>query len=250
MRKIQLMINIVIPMAGAGSRFALAGYKKPKPLIDVMGKLMIQWVIENLTTSLDHKFIFICQKEHIEKYSLNKSLMELKPGSQVIEIDGLTQGAAETVLSASDLIDNEVALVIANSDQYIDYKVDNFFDDLIQKKSDGSILTMTSSDAKWSYIKCDNNLRVTEVREKEVISNEATVGIYGFAKGSDFVKGARDMINANLRVNGEFYVAPVYNELIRGGSNISFANIGSDKEQMNGLGTPEDLLLFVRKMEK
>lgn len=236
-------------MAGAGSRFALAGYREPKPFIDIFGKPMIQWVVENLTTMFEHQFIFICQQKHLVEYHFDTILSQICPNSQVVPIDGLTQGAAETVLFASHLIDNEEPLVIANSDQYIEYKLDNFFQMLKTKSKDGSILTMTSNDAKWSYIKYDNDSKVTEVREKEVISNEATVGIYGFAKGSDFVKGAREMIHNDLRVNGEFYVAPVYNELIKQGSNISFESIGSDKEQMNGLGTPEDLLLFLRKMQ-
>ena len=244
------MINIVVPMAGAGSRFAAAGYINPKPFIDVMGKPMIQWVIENLSTDVEHRFIFICQKEHKQRFLFDKTLEALSPGSVVIGIDGLTQGAAETVLFAEHLIDNEEPLVIANSDQYVEYKMNDFFQFLNKKSNDGSILTMTSNDAKWSYIKYDTNRVITEVREKEVISNEATVGIYGFAKGSDFVKGAKQMIHNDLRVSGEFYVAPVYNELIKQGRNISFENIGSDREQMNGLGTPEDLLMFLRKMQR
>lgn len=234
-------------MAGAGSRFALAGYREPKPFIGIFGKPMIQWVIENLTTQLDHQFIFICQQKHLVEYHFDTILRQICPNSHIVPIDGLTQGAAETVLFASHLIDNEEPLVIANSDQYIEYQLDSFFQMLQTKSKDGLILTMTSNDAKWSYIKYDNDGLVTEVREKEVISNEATVGIYGFAKGSDFVKGAREMIHNDLRVNGEFYVAPVYNELIKHGSNVAFESIGSDKEQMNGLGTPEDLLMFLKK---
>lgn len=243
------MINVVIPMAGAGSRFASAGYRNPKPFIDVLGKPMIQWVIENLTTKVEQRFIFICQKEHQERFSFDTILEKLSPGSLVIGIDGLTQGAAETVLFASNLINNDDPLVIANSDQYIEYEMDSFFESLNKKTFDGSILTMTSQDAKWSYIKYGNNQLVTEVREKEVISNEATVGIYGFSKGSDFVNAAQKMIKNDSRVNGEFYVAPVYNELISEGRTISFENIGPDKEQMNGLGTPEDLVLFLEKMK-
>ena len=121
------MINVVVPMAGAGSRFSAAGYTKPKPIIDVMGKPMIQWVIENLTTDVEHRFIFICQKEHQKKFSIDRILEELRPGSLVIGIDGLTQGAAETVLFAAHLIDNEEPLVLANSDQFVEYKMNNFF---------------------------------------------------------------------------------------------------------------------------
>ncbi len=244
------MINIVVPMAGAGSRFAAAGYTDPKPFIDVLGKPMIQWVIENLSTEIEHRFIFVCQSKHQREYDFERKLKKLHLSSEVIEIDGLTQGAAETVLFASRLIDNNTPLVIANSDQYIDYNLDKFMVSISDGNSDGSILTMTSNSPKWSYIRHNKRYQVTEVREKEVISAEATVGIYGFARGRDFVYGARSMIQKDLRVNGEFYVAPVYNELIGDGLSISFQNIGTDADQMNGLGTPEDLESFLEKMQK
>jgi NDP-sugar pyrophosphorylase family protein len=244
------MINIVIPMAGAGSRFALSGFDKPKPLIDILGKPMIQWVVENLNIKLKHRFIFICQAAHQEKYHLDSELKNIAKESTVIGINGLTQGAAATILFSADLIDNDSPLLIANSDQYVEFNLDAFVDSIQQKDVDGSILTMTSNDEKWSYIKYDQNKLVTEVREKEVISNEATVGIYAFKKGKDFVKGAREMIRNNEKVKGEYYVAPVYNKLIANGSKIFFTNIGFDTEQMNGLGTPEDLALFIKKMQK
>jgi NDP-sugar pyrophosphorylase family protein len=241
------MINIVVPMAGAGSRFALAGYKEPKPFIKIFGKPMIQWVIENLATNFEHQFIFICQEEHVVEFHFETMLKEICPNSCVVAINGLTQGAAETVLLASKMIDNHDPLVIANSDQYIEYNLEDFYESVASEDNDGSILTMTSSSPKWSYVKYGQNLYVTEVREKEVISQEATVGIYGFSRGTDFVKSARRMMEKDLRVNGEFYVAPVYNELIQEGRKIKFKNIGSDKDQMNGLGTPEDLEVFIQK---
>ena len=234
-------------MAGAGSRFAVAGYKDPKPFIDVMGKPMIQWVIENLSTEIDHRFIFICQSKHQLEYGFDARLKKVLSNFQIIAIDGITQGAAETVLFASALIDNDNPLLIANSDQYVEYKIEDFLSSVGDEHVDGSILTMTSNSPKWSYIRFNESFNVTEVREKEVISSEATVGIYAFARGRDFVSAAKIMVQKNLRVNGEFYVAPVYNELIQQGKVIKFRNIGTDSEQMNGLGTPEDLELFIQK---
>jgi dTDP-glucose pyrophosphorylase len=244
------MINIVIPMAGAGSRFMIAGYKDPKPFIDVLGKPMIQWVIENLSTGIDHRFIFICQSKHVQEYHFESRLKTMLTNFEVISIDGITQGAAETVLLASSLINNDNPLLIANSDQYIEYNLENFMFLMNDGNSDGTILTMTSNNPKWSYIKFNDTLHVTEVREKEVISSEATVGIYAFARGKDFVRAATKMIEKELRVNGEFYVAPVYNELILEEKTITFQNIGTDAEQMNGLGTPEDLELFIQKAHR
>jgi NDP-sugar pyrophosphorylase family protein len=244
------MINIVVPMAGAGSRFSSAGYKEPKPFIRIFGKPMIQWVIENLATNFEHQFIFICQEKHVIEFHFDEILKQICPNSHVVSINGITQGAAETVLFASKMIDNRNPLVIANSDQYIEYKLEDFYESVVNEDNDGSILTMTSSSPKWSYIKYGEDLQVIEVREKEVISQEATVGIYGFSRGEDYVRSARTMIQKDLRVNGEFYVAPVYNELIQEGHKIKFKNIGSDKFQMNGLGTPEDLEIFKRKAMK
>ena len=248
MKRFPEMINIVIPMAGAGSRFVVAGYKDPKPFIDVMGKPMIQWVIENLATEIEHRFIFICQARHEQEYQFEAKLKTILTNFEIITINGLTQGAVETVLFATSLIDNNKPLLIANSDQYIEYNIEDFLHSISDGSKDGSILTMTSISPKWSYIDFNNALQVTEVREKEVISSEATVGIYGFAQGKDFVRAANLMIEKNLRVNGEFYVAPVYNELILEGKIVTFQNIGTDADQMNGLGTPEDLELFVQKV--
>ena len=211
---------------------------------------MIQWVVENLATNFEHQFVFICQEKHVIEFQFDKFLKKICPNSHVVPINGLTQGAAETVLFASKMIDNRDPLVIANSDQYIEYKLEDFYESVVSEDNDGSILTMTSSSPKWSYIKYGEDLQVIEVREKEVISQEATVGIYGFSRGEDYVRSARRMIEKDLRVNGEFYVAPVYNELIQEGRRIEFRNIGSDKNQMNGLGTPEDLEIFIQKAKK
>lgn len=241
------MLNIVIPMAGAGSRFAKAGYKAPKPLIEVCGKAMIEVVVDNLRPQQAHRFIFICQKEHVKKYGLQDRLTRLAPNCEIIQIDGVTEGAACTVLAASHLIDNDTPLMIANSDQYIDYSIDDYVATQSQKDLDGLIMTMTADDPKWSFVGFEeNSCFVNRVVEKEVISNEATVGIYNFVKGSDFVNAAKAMIERDERVNGEFYVAPVYNELIKEESyKIGVVNIGSERSGMYGLGIPTDLDFFL-----
>lgn len=241
------MINIVIPMAGAGSRFAKVGYVHPKPLIDVCGRQMIDVVVENLRPKQSHRFIFICQKNHVEKYNLRSKLNSIAPNCDIVEIDGLTEGAACTVLEAEKFIDNKTPLMIANSDQYIDFPIDDYLAKQFDGDYDGVIMTMTSSDPKWSFVGFDeNDTFVNRVVEKKVISDEATVGIYNFSRGSDFVNAAKKMIERNDRVNGEFYVAPVYNELIRSQSyRIGVVNIGSDRSGMYGLGTPDDLKFFL-----
>lgn len=238
------MMNIVIPMAGRGSRFANEGYVLPKPLIDVHGKPMIECVTHNITPKCEHRFIYLCLQEHLDKYNLENRLKEMSPGCIVVPVNHVTEGAACTVLLAEKYIDNNDALMIANSDQYVDIDINDYI--FAMDNSDGLIMTMYADDPKWSFIKYDSEKYVTLVREKEVISDEATVGIYNFRKGSDFVKYAHQMIEKNIRVNNEFYVAPVYNEMIADSMKVKFYNIGSEDHGMYGLGIPSDLEKFLK----
>jgi len=240
------MLNIVIPMAGNGSRFSKAGYLDPKPLIPVHNVPMIKVVIDNLRPKSEHRFIFICRKEHDKKYNLTKHLSEWAPGCIIIFIDGVTDGAACTVLEAKKYINSDNQLMIANSDQYIECSIDDYIDSLNRRDIDGLIMTMKSNDPKWSYVGLDEENMVTHVVEKKVISNEATVGIYNFKNGADFVSSAEDMIAKNQKVNGEFYVAPTYNILIGFNAKIGVYNVGEEGSGMHGLGTPDDLNSFLK----
>jgi len=228
-------LNVLIPMAGSGSRFQQAGYTFPKPLIEVNSKPMIQVVIESL--NIDANFIYIVQKEHNKKYNLNTLLNMLTPGCTIVETDGLTEGAACTTLLAKEIINNSSPLLIANSDQYVEWNSNEFMYKMNETNSDGGILTFKSTHPKWSFVKVDTNNRVTEVAEKNPISNNATVGIYYWKYGQDYVSYAEQMITKNLRVNNEFYICPVYNEAIQDNKNITIFEI----DKMWGLGTPEDL---------
>ena len=238
------MINVVIPMAGRGSRFVRQGYTIPKPLIDVLGTPMIELVSDNVRPAGEHRFVYLCLQDHIEKYNLRRELERISPGCVIVPVDHVTEGAACTVLLAKEYINNDDALMIANSDQYVDTSIDAYISAI--EKDDGLIMTMTADEDKWSYIAFDDDRHVTMVREKEVISNEATVGIYNFAHGSDYVNYAEEMIARDLRSKGEFYVAPVYNLMIEDGKKIGFYNIGSDGNGMYGLGIPEDLQSFLK----
>ena len=231
-------------MAGAGSRFKEAGYIFPKPLIEIDNKPMIQWVIESL--NLEGNFIFIVQKEHQEKYNINSVLKILKPNCKIIELDHITEGAACTTLLAKNFINNNDPLIIANSDQYIKWDSIKSMYNYNQKKIDGSILTFEAIHPKWSYAKVDENNYVTEVAEKKPISNCATVGVYYWKKGSDYVKYAEQMIAKDIRTNNEFYVCPVFNEAIQDCKKVSTFNI----DKMWGLGTPEDLRHYIDHYQK
>lgn len=237
------MLNIVIPMAGRGSRFANAGYVDPKPLIKVEGKEMIRLVIGNLKPSCEHRFIFMCLQEHIDKYQVDKKLSEWCPGCIVVPVKRVTEGAACTVLLAEKYINSDDSLMIANSDQWVDTDINEYLKS--GEGYDGFIMTMKAHDPKWSFVRFDKEDRVCEVVEKKVVSDEATVGIYNFAHGKDYVKYAHKMIDSNLRVNGEFYVAPVYNQMIEDAGVVSVYNIGTDIQGMYGLGIPEDLNYFM-----
>ncbi|NFO55426.1 glycosyl transferase family 2 [Clostridium botulinum] len=237
------MINIVIPMAGRGSRFANAGYELPKPLIDVHGRHMIEYVVKNVRPNMKHRFIFICLQEHLEKYDLKNKLNDIAPGCVIVPVDHVTEGAACTVLLAERYINNQDSMMIANSDQFVDIDINDYLASI--KEYDGLIMTMTAEDPKWSFIKYDKDNFVTLLREKEVISNEATVGIYNYKHGSDFVKYAKQMIEKDIRVNNEYYVAPVYNEMIEDDKKLVYYNIGSEDCGMYGLGIPEDLNKFL-----
>jgi HAD superfamily hydrolase (TIGR01509 family) len=232
-------LNIVIPMAGNGSRFVDAGYTFPKPLIEIHNKPMIQKIVENL--GIDAKYTFIVQKKHYEQYALKYLLEMISPGCSIIQVDEVTEGAACTVLLAKEIINNKDPLLLANSDQFIEWDNYDFFYTCQNSSFDGAILTFESVHPKWSFAKINDSNFVTEVAEKKPISNIATVGIYYWSKGSDFVKYAEQMINKNIRVNNEFYVCPVFNEAILDGKKFITYNI----EKMWGLGTPEDLQLFI-----
>jgi len=234
-------LNVIIPMAGAGSRFEKAGYTFPKPLIEVNGKPMIQVVVENL--NLDAHYIFIVQKSHRVKYNLDTLLNMIAPKCSIVEVEGITEGAACTVLLAKELINNEQPLVMANSDQYVEWNSGEFMYKMQEQNADAGVLTFESTHPKWSFVKLDDYNNVVEVAEKNPISNIATVGIYYWKQGKDFVTYAEEMINKNVRVNNEFYVCPVFNEAILDNKKIKTFNI----DKMWGIGTPEDLNIFLNK---
>lgn len=205
--------NIVIPIAGKGQRFKDAGYTEWKPFIDIMGKPMIQRAIESL------------------------------PNGKIILVTGKgfeTEGATNTVLLVEDLINNNTPLIIASCDQI--YKAKIKFGN-----EDGAILTFKATDRRWSYVRIMGGY-VVQVAEKQPISDDANVGVYYWKKGSDFVKYAKQMIAKNIRTNGEFYNAPVYNEAIEDGLKIKAYQV----DKMWGVGTPEDLRAYVnsKRMHK
>lgn len=238
------MMNIVIPMAGAGSRFSKAGFQKPKPFIDVDGKPMIVRVLENLAYA-NARYILLARQEHMDAEAGLVRDIERDFNAIFIPIQELTEGTACTLLYARQHINTEAPLLIANSDQIVDLRIADFLDDCQQRQLDGSILTFIDEnrDPKWSFAKIDSTGLVTEVQEKKAISEYATVGIYLYSRGSDFVNAAIDMIVRRERVNNEYYTCPTYNYAIRAGKKIGIYNIAA--AAMHGIGTPEDLASYL-----
>lgn len=234
-------LNVLIPMAGAGSRFEKAGYTFPKPLIDVHGSPMIKVVVDNLNFDAHH--IFIAQREHREKYNLTSLLGLVSSGCDIIDVDGLTEGACCTTLLAKHLIDNDSPLLIANSDQYLDWNTSEFMYKMQEQDVDAGMVTFRSTHPKWSFAKVDDDGYVTEVAEKNPISDIATAGIYYWKHGRDYVKYAEQMIAHNIRFNNEFYVCPVFNQAVADGKRIKTYDI----DGMWGIGTPEDLNTFLSR---
>jgi HAD superfamily hydrolase (TIGR01509 family) len=232
-------LNVLIPMAGAGSRFEQAGYTFPKPLIEVKGKPMIQVVVDNL--NIKANYIYVVQKKHREKYNLDTLLNLITPNCKIVETECVTEGAACTALLAKEYIDGDNPLFFANSDQFVEWDSNEFMYKMNETDVDGGIVSFRATHPKWSFAKVDDDGFVTEVAEKNPISDIATVGYYYWKHGSDFVKYAEQMIDRNIRVNNEFYVCPVFNQAIEDGKKIRTFDV----PKMWGLGTPEDLNYYL-----
>ena len=234
-------LNVLIPMAGRGNRFKEKGYTFPKPLIEVFGKPMIQLIVDNL--NIKANYIFIVLKEHYESYQLRHLLNLIAPNCKIVQVDTVTEGAACTTLLAKDLINNDNPLLIANSDQFIVWNSNETMYSFSNNNIDGGMLVFNSVHPKWSFAKLDEHGFIEKVAEKDPISDIASVGIYYWSKGSEYVKCAEQMISKNIRVNDEFYVCPVINESIQNGKKFKIKYV----EKMYGIGTPEDLEYFLKE---
>jgi len=235
------MIHIVVPMGGEGRQFADRGYTFPKPLVEVAGQPLIEIVARNLTPPCAHRFVFVCKQEHIQKFALGDVLELVAPGCRIVTMAKPTAGALCSVLLGMEHLEHEDELLIANADQWIDSPIDAFLSAARSSGWDGAIMTFPNTHPRWSYVRTENDLAVA-VAEKQPISRNATAGLYYFRRGVDFVRGAERMLFKNASFSGEFYVAPVYNELVLAGKRVGIFPIAAS--QMHGLGTPEEVERF------
>lgn len=246
---LEMKLNLVIPAAGLGNRFRAIGIETPKPLIPILDIPMIGWVIANFPLNDEDQIWIITRKaDHIPE-QMESTISKIINNVHFIEIDELTDGAATTLQFALDLIPENEAVLSANSDQYISTDITEFIESVRNGISEGQILTMYATDSKWSYIERDSNQDVIKVVEKVVVSDEATVGVYGWKSATVAKKAIAAMKKDGLRVNGEFYVAPSYTYLLQQGGKISTFNVGDVETDVHGLGTPEDLKLFLHNSD-
>jgi NDP-sugar pyrophosphorylase family protein len=239
-------VQLVIPMAGDGTRFTSAGYSVPKPLLSIHGRKMFEIVLSNLSNSYVKKALLVAKAE----WELGAVIAELNEVAsfpvELLELSALSEGPAHTVEFVQNNLDMELPLVVANSDQYLDYKFDHFYECLCDGQMQGAVLTMVDNNPKWSYASLDPNGDIVSIVEKVVVSVHATAGIYGFSKARYFFEALAQMKAQNARVNGEFYVGPVYNYLDTTNGKVANFDMGPVGNVMHGLGVPEDFEAFLQ----
>ncbi len=238
------MLQVIVPLGGKATRFQERGFTFPKPLIEIGSESMIELVLKNLAPPGPHQFTFICRKEHLSRFYLGDMLRLLAPGCRIIPLEQDTAGALCSVLLAIDVLNPDEELIIANGDQFIGAGLDSFYQACREPGIDGCILTFTATHPRWSFVKTDAQGRVTATAEKRPISKQATVGIYYFRRARDLIEGAERMIVKGLTTSGQFFVCPVYNEMILAGKRITTCHLPDSA--MHSLGTPEDLEAFLK----
>lgn len=239
------MLNIVIPMAGAGSRFAAEGYAKPKPFIEVNGKMMVERVLDGVCLPNAHLTLII-QKKFEEENKAELERLSENYKAAFVAVEKLTQGASCTALAAYELINNDFPVIFADSDNIFDRKAfAGFAEDCIKRKLDGSLLTFNSDRDCFSYAEINRAGLVTQTKEKEVISSHAIAGAYMFARGADFVRCAIEMLIYGDRAKNEYYMSNVYNHAVRQGLKIGVYDI--EATDFFCVGTPQQLKEYLER---
>lgn len=233
--------NLLLPMVGIAKRFLDAGYKMPKPLIMAHNRHIIDWAMSSIDYD-DCNLIFIVRLEHVYNFAIDEILKQ-KFGNDItiVVVDGNTEGSVCTCLAARQYIDDNTPLVIYTPDVYFEpmFRITD-----VPADSDGHVLTFLANSPAHSYVLTDDSGKAIRTAEKQVISQNAAVGVYYFKTGSSFVTAAEQMISENVRINNEFYICPLYNYLIRHGKTVTI----QQTEKMHVLGTPEDLEFFINRV--
>ena len=229
-----------MPMAGKGLRLADAGFEKPKPLIEIKNKTIMEWSINSL--SLDGTFIFCPKQEHIERFGIDSKLKEIINDCKIVPISYDTHGPVDTILNARDLIDNNDELLITDVDHYVEWDAQFFNENIRKRDIDGCTMVFPEpqNNEAYSFVKLDNDGFVIQSAEKISISSIATVGIHYFKRGSDFVKFADEMIKRKISIKNEYYVTPIFNLFAENNKKI----VTMPVKQMWPLGNPDEIHQF------
>lgn len=239
-------MNIIIGMAGAGSRFADSGYTMPKPLCRVGNTTMIQKAVDSL--GIDGHYIFVVQHEHMIRYDwLEQHLASLARQVTIVRLDELTDGAACSLLHAKKYIDNDEPLISINSDQVLHWDSKPFVRKCEEQPNVSWVMTYPHTNIKHSFVRVNNKGHIIEAAEKVAISDKASVGLYHWSAGSLFVEGAEEMIANNDRHNNEFYLAPVYNYTCK---NNIVKPYEVQATNFSPVGTPADLATYHNRFYK
>ena len=232
-------INILIPMAGLGSRFSNDGFKNIKPLIPLNGKTFIEWSIDSVDfQTVATQFIFVILEEHSS--ILCSHLKNIKSDCIIITVPELTRGAVETALAGEEYINNDEPLIITNSDQIFEWDKEKYINYLKESNTNADVVVVNANNDKFSYIELDENNYGTRLTEKEVISDNALVGIHFWKKGKDFVNSGKELIKRNIRAKNEFYISLSYNLLIENDIKVTCYKLGEHEKYLS-IGTPDQV---------
>lgn len=236
------MINILVLMSGSSQAFKDAGYPYPKNLVEIGSQPLLQRVLDHLRPlrEMDARFICVLRREENRKHHTGAVIQLLDPKAHLVELNGDTSGAACSALMAVEQVNNDDPLVIVNGDQLLlDVDLPSVVRDFQNRQLDGGVIVFEDIHPRWSFVKCDEKGLIVETAEKRPISNLATAGFYYFAKGSDFVVAATEMIKKDAHVGGLFYICPAYNELILRQRRIGIHRIA--RQSYRSLATPADV---------
>ena len=244
------MINILIPLGGKSDFFNTIEYPFPKPLVEINGKSMIEMVIENLNSiKKDIRFIFIVKSDDCQKYHLD-NVLDLLTDSKcvIIKLGGETKGAVCSALMAIEQINNQDKLIISNGDQIINHDLNEIFDGFEDENIDAGVVCFTSVHPKWSYVRLDENNKIVETAEKRPLSKNAIAGFYYFKHGCDFVQSAMKSIENDANVDGLYYIAPTFNEMVLENKNLEMFQINNN--QYHSFYSPQKIKEYEKQFSR